>query len=111
MVPARPMTPRIIGQPGFPLATLKTFFTTLSGLGHSGHGPQWRLRCRSGPIIIDLHHLRLVPVGVANHHPELLVTWLPPMGTRYHTSFHPLNHPWSFGPIAHVDPPPRCIVE
>ena len=83
----------------------------MSGFGSSGQGLQWRLRGRMGQRIIDLHPLRLVPVVGAHHHQALRVTLLPPMGTRYHTSLHHLNHQWSCGTIAHVDPPPGCLVE
>src|SRR5712691_3021681 len=109
MVPTRPMAHLIIRQPGFALAALEACFDAMFRFGHPSTFPQWRLRDSVGQIIIHLHHLLVVSVAVAEHHQDLLVALLTPMGARYHTTFHRLDHQRAFGTIAHIDPAPALI--
>src|SRR5713101_8789684 len=109
MLPTRPMAHLIIRQPGFALASLEAFFDAMFRFGHSRKFPQWRLRHSVGQIVVYLHHLLVVSVAVADHHQYLLVALLTPMGSRYHTAFHRLNHQRAFGTIAHLDPEPALI--
>jgi hypothetical protein len=55
-------------------------------------------------LLAFLHHLLVVSVTVAEHHPSLLVALLTPMGSRDHTALHHLNHQRAFGTIAPIDP-------
>src|SRR5713101_3151782 len=109
MLPTRPMAHLIIRQPGFALASLEAFFDAMFRFGHSRKFPQWRLRHSVGQIVVYLHHLLVVSVAVADHHQYLLVALLTPMGSRYHTAFHRLNHQRAFGTIAPIDPEPGLI--
>jgi hypothetical protein len=103
------MAPRIIRQPGFALAALEACFDAMFRLGYPRQCPQWRLRDSVGQRIIPLHPLLVVAVAVADHHQEFLVALLTPMGARYHTTLHRLDHPRAFGTIADSDPVPGLI--
>ena len=96
MLPARPIAYLIVGQACFALAALYAVLNAMFGFGHTGELPQ-RGRVRSvGQGIIDLHHLLVVAIAVAQHHSHLLVALLPPVRARHHTSFDHLDHQGAF---------------
>src|SRR5713101_5587450 len=109
LLPTRPMAHLIIRQPGFALAALEACFDAMFRFGHPRTFPQWRLRDSVGQRIIHLHHLLVLSVAVADHHQDLLVALLTPMGARDHTTFHRLDHQRAFGTIAPIDPAPGLI--
>src|SRR6266705_4706136 len=111
MLPTPPMTPLIVRQTRFALASLETFFHAMFGFGHPGTCPQRRLRHRIGQIIVHLHHLVLVAVTGASHHQRLLITVLTPMDSGDHPALHGLNHQGTFTAIAHVAPLPGCLTK
>jgi len=111
MVPTCPMAHLIIGQTGFTLAALETFFHTMFRCGHPGTFLQGRLGCRVGQGIIHLHDLLLSTVAGAEHHQRLLIALLTPMGTRCHASFDHVDDQGALRSIADVDPLPGVIAE
>src|SRR5260370_3156390 len=111
MVPTGPMAHLIIGQTGFTLAALETFFNPMFCFGHPGKFLQGRLGCRVGQVIIHLHDLLLITVAVADHHQRLLIALLTPMGTRCYASFDHVDDQGAFRSIADVDPLPGVIAE
>src|SRR6266849_10251746 len=110
LLPPCPIAHLVVGQTGFTLAPLETFFHALFRFGHPGTFPQGRLGSSVGQGIIPLHHLRLVAVTVADDHQRLLLTLVTPMGSRYHASLHRFNHQRPFTALAPIEPVPGDIL-
>src|SRR5262245_32798608 len=111
LVPARPMTPLIVGQPGFALPAWEACFNAMFGFGDLGTWPQRCLRRSVGQIIIALHDLLVVSVTRAPHPPHLLIALLTPRGARHHASFDEVNHQRPLRSIADIHAPPDLLVQ
>ena len=109
MMPARPMTHFVVGQPGFTLAALQAFFNAMRGLGHAGEGGQRGLRWPVGEVKVDLDDLLPVAILIPDHHHRFLMAFLTLRGTRHHSPFGDIDHQWPFGTIAHVDGRPSIL--
>ena len=109
MVPAFPMANLVVGQARFTFGALQTFFNAMFGFGHSGELRFLGLWARIRQGVVRLDDVLVVPVFVADHDQDFLMTLLSLVGPRDHAAFDDFDDQRAFRTVAHVDLGPIVI--
>jgi len=107
LVPARPMSSRLLRPASLTCAALKACGNALGGLGSPCQGGPRCLGSAMGESTVTLHHLLRLSIPRAPHHRHRLMAFLTLRGARPHRACDALDDQRACGAIASVAWRPR----